>query len=337
MKTFGKIALLLGGVILFAWYLSRADLPAVGAALARLGWLAPVALVPYLVVYVVDCAGWRLCLPAGLRVPFFTLFRIRWAGESVNNVLPSAYVGGEAVKVHLLRKRGVPAASGASSAVVSKSAQSVAQLFFILLAALALLRLGVNQPGLRLAMALVLGGGAVALAVIFWIQRRGVFACLLGVARTLRFKFTFLENRRAKILEVDRAITGFYRDHRPRFYAATGLYLGGWLLDTLELFLVAYLLGLPITWPQALAVEAFTSVAKVIGMGVPGALGVQESGIVLLGRLAGLPETLGVAYALLRRAREVIFAAIGWALLYGEHATLRAIRMETTPSPSNET
>lgn len=334
MKTFWKITALLAGLALFGWYLSRADLRAVGEVLSRLGWLAPVALVPYFCVYVVDCIGWRFCLPPGLNVSFVTLFRIRWAGESVNNVLPSAYVGGEAVKVYLLRKHGVAAHVGTSSAVVSKTAQSVAQLICILLAAIAFLKLGGDQPGLRVGMMVVLIGGVVVLAGLFWIQRRGLFASLLAFANVLRLKLAFLENRRANILEADRMITGFYRNHRPRFYASIGFYLGGWLLDTLEIYLVAHLLGMPITWPQALAVEAFTGVAKALGMWVPGSLGIQESGIVMLGRLAGLPDTLSVAYALLRRAREIIFALVGWLLLYADHTNLRMIKAETTSAPA---
>lgn len=331
MKVFWRVLVLLAGLALFGWYLVRADVRAVVEALTRLGWLAPVALVPYFCVYGVDCLGWRFCLPAVLHVPFASLFRIRWAGESVNNVLPSAYVGGEAVKVYLLRQHGVSTGVGTTSAVVSKTAQSVAQLICILLAALAFLRLAGDQPGLRAGMLVVLGGGATVLAGLFWMQRRGLFGSLLTLARALHLQFGFLEKRRAKIVEVDQTISGFYRNHRPRFYASVAFYLGGWLLDTMEIYLVAHLLGMPILWTQALAVEAFTGVAKALGMWVPGSLGIQESGIVMLSRLAGLPDTLGVAYALLRRAREILFAAVGWLLLSLEHASLRTIQTETLP------
>jgi len=331
MKVFWRTLFLLAGLGLFAWYLARADLRSVGDAMARLGWLAPVALLPYLTVYVVDCLAWRFCFLPGMKVPFFTLFRIRWAGESVNNVLPSAYVGGEAVKVYLLRQHGIPAPAGTSTAVVSKTAQSVAQLILILLAALAFLQLAGEQPGLRAGMVLVLGCGGAILAGLFWMQRRGLFGSLLDVTRALRLRLGFLEHRREKILEVDQSITGFYRNHRPRFFGSTLCYLGGWLLDTVEIYLVAQLLGMPITWTQALAVEGFTGVAKALGMWVPGSLGIQESSIVMLGRLAGLPDTLSVAYALLRRAREVIFAGIGWFFLYDDHANLRTIKAEATP------
>ena len=331
MKMPWKPLALLSGLALFGWYLSRADLRAVGETLGRLGWLAPTILVPYIFVYLLDCLGWRFSFPPGTNVSFATLFRIRWSGESVNNVLPSAYVGGEAVKVHLLRRHGLAAQTGLGAAVVSKSAQSIAQLVFILLAAIAFLRLAGDQPGLQAGMLLVLVGGGLVLAGLFWMQRRGLFGSLLALAQAVHANFGFLEKRRAKILEADQAIASYYRNHRARFCAATAIYLGGWLSDTLEIYLVARLLELPIAWKQALAVEAFTSVAKVLGLWVPGALGVQESSIVLLGRLAGLPDPLSATYALLRRAREILFALVGWLLLCGQQTSLRSIRTAVEP------
>ena len=87
-------------------------------------------------------------------------------------------------------------------------------------------------------------------------------------------------------------------------------------MDSFEIYLVAQLLGMPIAWSQAVVVEAFTGVAKALGMWIPGSLGVQESGIVLMGRLLGLPDTLTASYALIRRGRELVFAAAGLLLLY---------------------
>ena len=246
-------------------------------------------------------------------------------------------VGGEAVKVYMPRRHGVASRTGTSSVVVGRSAQTTAQLFYILLASLVFLQLAGDQPGLRVSMLLVLAGGTVALAGFFWVQRRGLFASALAVTRLLRLNLRVLERHRAKILDLDQAITGFYREQRPRFFASAAFYMGGWLLDTLEIYLVAALIGMPITWPQALAVEAFTSVVKILGLWIPGTLGVQESGIVMLGRLAGLPDTLSVAYALLRRAREIAFALGGWLLLYADHATLRTIRTETAMATADAT
>lgn len=325
MKFALKLLLLGVGLALFGWYVQRVGLAEIAAALRQLGWAAPLVLVPYSVVYVVDGLGWRWTLPAKLSLGFLALLRIRWAGEAVNNVVPSAYVGGEAVKVFLLRQRGVPAPVAMSAAIVSKSAQTVAQIGFIALAAFALLLIAPDQPGLKPALAVVLVGGLATVALSFWLQRRGVFRSFLGLADRLGVSQVWLSGRRAGWLETDRTIGTFYREHRGRMLASVLSYLGGWLLDSVEIYVVAHLLGQPINWLQAISVEALIGVAKMMGMWIPGALGVQESGLLLAGRWAGLPEPFCLAYAVLRRAREAVFVVIGWLFLYLGHVSLRRI------------
>jgi uncharacterized membrane protein YbhN (UPF0104 family) len=101
----------------------------------------------------------------------------------------------------------------------------------------------------------------------------------------------------------------------------------------LEVLLVAHLVGIPVTWQEALAIEAFASVAKAIGAFAPGSIGVQESGIVVLFRLFGLPDVLGIAYAILRRGRELLYVIVGGALLLTEETSLsslaRRVRAQT--------
>ncbi len=333
MKAFWKTLALILGLAFLGWYLSKTDLHAVWASLKTLGWLAPLALVPYFIVYIFDCLGWRFTFPKELKVPFWTLFRVRWAGEAMNNIVPSAYVGGEALKIYLLGKHGVTGNAGTSSAIVSKTAQTIAQVLFVTLASVAFMYLAGDNPGLRNGMMIVLIGGILLVAALLWIQRRGMFSTALLLTNTLGLKLAAMEKHREKIQAVDQTITTFYRDHRPRFYASTAYYFGGWLIDIFEIYLIAHLLGMPITLPQAVAVEAFTGVAKILGMWVPGSIGVQESGIIMLGKLAGLPETLCVAYALLRRAREVIFVLIGWLLFYTEEASLKALKANAEANP----
>src|SRR5262245_56704086 len=143
MRYASKILLTIIGVGVLVWFLSRANLAEIGRTLGGLGWQAPLIFVPYFVVYILDTAGWQCSFKQTPAVSLATLFRVRWAGEAVNNVLPSAYVGGEALKVYLLSKRGIPVAVGVPASLVSKTVQTIAQLFFIALAGLAFLAIGV--------------------------------------------------------------------------------------------------------------------------------------------------------------------------------------------------
>jgi len=338
MKTAVRAFLLLASLALFGWFLHRAGPAEILRTCASLGWFAPVILLPYGMVFVADTLGWRFAFggDGAPKVSFWNLYRIRWCGEAVNNVIPSTYIGGEAVKVYLLRKRGVPLESATASVIVGRTVQTLTQVMFTALGAAAFLTISSPYPGLRLAMTFVLVGSVAAVVILFWMQSHGLSSILLRTLRRLGIRMTALESRQAELERIDRRVMAFYRNDLGHFLFSACGYFVGWLLDTLEVFLVAWLLGMPIEWTHALAIEAFVGVAKILGLFVPGALGVQESGIALVCRLLGLPDALGLSYAILRRGREAVYASLGWLLLYLEEATLKGLSGKITSASTEQ-
>jgi len=336
MKTAARLLLLAAGLALFGWFVHRAGVGEIWRTCASMGWLAPLALLPYAVIYAADTLGWRFAFSGSppLRAGYWRLYFIRWCGEAVNNVVPSAYVGGESVKVYLLHKHGVPAGQVAASVIVGKTVQMLTQVLFIALGAAAFLF--ITDPGstMRRAMVFVLAGCVATVAGLFWLQSHGMFTTLFRVLSSLRIRPAALEGKRERLEQIDQRVVDFYRNDKRRFALSAGGYFTGWLLDTLDIYLVAWLLGMPISWTHALAVEAFIGVAKMLGVFVPGALGVQESGIVLVCRLAGLPDALGLSYAIIRRGRDVVYASIGWLLLYLHEASLKELRIASQSNDS---
>ena len=327
MKHVVRGILLLLGLALFGWFVQRAGPGEIWRTCASLGWYAPLTLIPYGIVYIADTIGWRFAFVAralkGIR--FWTLYRVRWCGEAVNNVVPSAYVGGEAVKVYLLHKGGADAGEAAASVIIGRSLQTLTQVIFIALGSAAFLSLAPAESGVRKGLMLVLAGSIAAVVALFWLQSRGMFLMIFKALDQFGMRLAMLESRRASLKRIDERVMGFYRGERRRVAASAAGYLGGWLLDTMDILLVSWLVGMPISWTQALAIEAFIGVAKVMGLFVPGAIGVQETGIALVCRLAGLPDALGLSYAIIRRGREVVYSSIGWLLLYVEEASLKGI------------
>lgn len=321
MKLALKIIVAALGLALFAWFVRQAGPGEIARAFAKLGWLAPVVLLPFGLVYLLDTLGWRFAFGkvGAPGVGFGTLLRIRWAGESINTVLPSAYIGGEAAKVHLLHKRGVPRMQSASSVVAGKTAQVVAQVFFIAAGSIAGAANLPSESPAHVGMLIITALATGLVALLLWLQRRGMFRTLAAI-----LPLRALKNRAERLRQLDERIFEFYRKDRPHFVLSTAAYFGGWMADTLEILLVSHLLGMPIDFSQALAVEAFISVAKALGIFVPGALGVQESGIVFLCYLFGLPPALGISYAIIRRGREVFYAAIGGMFLYAGGLSFRS-------------
>ena len=102
-------------------------------------------------------------------------------------------------------------------------------------------------------------------------------------------------------------------------------------MDAVEIFLVLKILHFPIDWPEAISIEAFISVASAVGIFVPGAIGVQESGAVMLFHIFGLTTPMAITYAIIRRARELFFVLVGALLLYLEKIALKPLLSSTRP------
>jgi uncharacterized membrane protein YbhN (UPF0104 family) len=101
---------------------------------------------------------------------------------------------------------------------------------------------------------------------------------------------------------------------RGAFWRASGWHLAGWLLGVSEVFLIMYLIGAPLTWLDALVIEALSQPIRATAVIIPGGLGTQEWGGVALGRLIGMTEDEAATLWLLKRGRELVFDGVG--LLY---------------------
>src|SRR5262249_12431462 len=132
MKLFERISLAAGS-LLFVWLLYRAGFGAVARNLRQLGWGFLLIFAQEGLAILAYTLAWRRTLPPERRtVPFRRLFSMRLAGDAINHLAPSAVVGGELVRVSLLR-RFVPASTAFASVGLAAMAQFFAQLLFIVL------------------------------------------------------------------------------------------------------------------------------------------------------------------------------------------------------------
>ena len=107
----------------------------------------------------------------------------------------------------------------------------------------------------------------------------------------------------------------FYRDNRPAFYASTGLFLLGWLSEALEVYVILYFLGGPAMALSAISIGALSVFIKGGTFFIPGSLGAQDGGNLLLLKAFGYSDVTGITFALLRRFRELVWIGIGLAAL----------------------
>jgi uncharacterized membrane protein YbhN (UPF0104 family) len=157
---------------------------------------------------------------------------------------------------------------------------------------------------------LVFGVGAFVI-----VQRQGMFSWILNVLRRIGLRVQYLESQEQKLLELDRTIAHFYAHRRTAFLVSTGLFLLGWLAEALEVFVMVLWLGQPITVLSAIAIGALSVFIKGGTFFIPGSLGAQDAGNLLLLTAFGYGDVTGITFALLRRFREFVWIALGLACL----------------------
>ena len=307
--------LLSAGALLFIGVLVTQGLPAVLATLALAGWGLLLLALFHLLPLGLDAAAIRVLLPANAaRGSARAALLARWAGESANSLMPAGQIGGPVLMVRDLAHHGIPMPQAAAAITVSTTFQTLAQILFAL-SGLALLGARASQSALQAIRAplLTIGGVlALCLAGFYLAQRRGLFR---GLTRTSARLF---RNRNWSELinhaeAIDLAVQQVHR-RAARVAASFMLSLIGWIVGTGEVYLLLWLLRSPVGCADAMLLESLGQAIRGAAFAIPGALGVQEAGYLMLAPLAGLSAETALALSLAKRARELLLGVPG--LLY---------------------
>jgi putative membrane protein len=319
----GAIAGGVAGIGLSIWLLASFGLARVLDVIGTAGWLGVLAVIAFHPLQILCSAlAWQeITDAAGERAPLRTYVVVRWIREAVNNLLPMAQVGGDVVAARLLSRRGLTRAPAIAGTLADLTLEIATQILFTALGLYLLMQStgggGIAHrvmTGLTVAVAAV--GGLIAAQ---WLGFAGLIERLvLRIGRGLGFR------RSGAIEGLDEAVRACYREPR-RVALAAAWHLISWLLGGIEVCIALHFVGSDVGIAAGLIIESIGQAFKALGFAVPGALGIQEGGYIVIGRVFGLSPEVAIALSLLKRLRE---AALGIpALIYwrwrGEAAAVR--------------
>jgi glycosyltransferase 2 family protein len=318
MRWLTLILLAVATVFLF-WMLDEIGWSNIGRQFLQIGYYWPLVLVPYGLLNILVTLSWSsLLLTAEVRPSLGRLFLLRLAGESLNQLTPTASIGGEPYKAMRLTAAGVPWEEATASVVIQRGILVLGLVTYILLG-LALAPFLLRGASSNLEMlglgALLLGCGGVAFVVL---QSRG--PCIMGVRLLERLRLcpARLKAKEPELVKLDAFLADFYREHPRRGLLAFMLVFASWVSQAIEVYLVFWLLGHPISWGLALCLDALIMLFAAAGFMIPASIGVQDGGSVLLSLGFNLGATLGAAVGILRRIREAFWLSLGLLVLARE-------------------
>ena len=313
-------AVALGGLFGLALLISLAARSRTAEVLTILrtggGWALMAASLYRIVPVELNAAAWAALLekrPLGWAATLW----MRWIGEAVNSLLPAAQIGGDFARARLLTAGGVPAAEATAAMVADVAVGAFTQVLFTFVGAAALILGAPSEAPARAHLgwlALVIGIGAGFAALLIVVARVGVGRLL--TALPLHLNGRFATRLRIGGAAIDRSLGSIRRRPRALLVSATW-HLLAWLSQVFETWLVLRLLGRPIGWVAALAMESLAASARGAAFVVPGGIGVQEGALVAVGAAFGVPAPAALALAVVKRARELVVGApaiVAWVI-----------------------
>ncbi len=272
-----RAALFVCGVGVLAYLIARVGTDTLLTVLSRLNWWQCVLIcLPYGLIMAVDTLGWRYAF-AGEPPPYLRMLAARTAGEALNIVTALGSVGGEAVKVWLLRPA-VPYDESVPSIVIAKTTSTIAQTLFLLLGLILVVTVVPVNARVRSAMLVLLA----------------VEALLVG--GFLATQLTGLVRRVGRLLSI-------------------ACHLCGWILGVLEVVVMLVVLAIPAGAGTAAVIETLGSGVRFATFLVPGGLGVLEGAYTGIFAALGLGASAGLAFSLVRRARQIVWIGVGLLVL----------------------
>jgi uncharacterized membrane protein YbhN (UPF0104 family) len=310
---------------LFVRALKGTDLSHTRELLGAAGPAVVLAVLPFTLAQAFDTAAWRNVFGRlGRTLPFLRLYPIRVALEAMTLSLPAGVVVAESVGPRLLqRSLDVPPSTALAAAGARRWLTMRAHAVYVGLGAIAgfvvlrarpdaasLLRVG---PLVVLASALLPLGASLALSTTLGGGPRVAKLYALLAKIPVRALAKWVVARKSAFVATDAGFAELARG-RP-LVLPTVLLVGAWLCESIEAFVLFRLVGARLSFVEVLSFEAGLSVLRSAWFFAPAGLGAQDLGYLAALHAFGVPDatSVGAAFLVLKRGRELLWIALGYA------------------------
>lgn len=308
-----RILCLLGGLTLLAGMLWHVGLAGLSAGLQTLGlWLVPFFLLDS-VSLLLHTAGWAACFPGPEhRVSLWRLCLVRMAGGAINQVTPTADLGGEVIKVVLLGSW-LPRTQAMAAVIIDKTSIALAQMGYLNLGivyAAGYLPLPAGaQRGVHLTTGLI----ALGLGGFIVCQRYGLLSPLVQRLGSRKYGQAQLHRLSQRLSAVDTHLGTYYMAHPWRFGCSVLLHFLAFVFDAIQMYILFCLL-LGESAPgffKAIVAAVAVAILEQIFFFVPGRLGTLEGIRFTVLSALGIGDVYALAFGLVARLHQLFWNGLG--------------------------
>ena len=305
--------MLLGGLALLGWMVRQVGLTDLIASCQVVGfWIVPYFLFEIIPDFL-HTVAWAACFQGHQRsLSLWQLYVTRLAGSAINQVTPTATLGGEVVKVLLLEPL-LPRAQAMAAVVIDKASITLAQTCYLALGLLNAMRYLPLPSELQLALSLSISMVLLGLLGFIVLQRYGLLSQLVYHLSRLPLAQARLQRLSQRLAPLDAQLIGYYTAHPWRFGRSFLLHVVSFLATGCKTYvLLRLLLGTQAPgWSEAMLVAVVVAALDQMCFLVPARLGTLEGARVLVLSTVGITPAVGLAFGLMVRLDNLFWNGIG--------------------------
>jgi len=330
-RRFAPLGVIFGllGLLLFAYFVSHAGVGEIVARIQRLGAGFILILAISSLRYIVRALAWTRCIEPPHRLPFRSAFAARLMGDALGNIIPFISVAVSEPSKAVFVKDRVPLMVGLSALAIENIFYALSVTLFIFAGTATLLLTFSLPKALRYASIGALVTTLLILPLAYLVIRRqakflsGALGYLgdRGVARK------FVDKLKPRAESLENRVYGFYANSQRSFISIFALDMCFHLAGVLEIFVTLWFIS-PVapTLTQAFILESVNRIINVAFKFIPLRAGVDEGGTGSVSKVLGFVKDVGVTLAIVRKGRDIFWAAIGLLLIWKKgHGLTRTI------------
>ena len=274
-------------------------------------------------LYIFNASAWYIIIrsdgsPETRTLSFSYIYRLTVSGFALNYATPGGLMGGEPYRIMSISP--VIGKEKASSSVILYAMTHMFSHFWFWTISI-ILFLVTQTLTTNLAILLALCTGFCILGLWFFMAgyRKGLANRMLSVARHIpilkKWARPFVESHKEQLDTIDSQISALHAQNPKTFVTAVLLELVCRIVSSLEIYFILLVLMPEVSFIQCVLVLAFTSLFANLLFFIPLQLGGREGGFLMSITAFGISSGSAAFVALMVRLRELIWTAIGLALI----------------------
>ncbi|HEV8169142.1 MAG TPA: lysylphosphatidylglycerol synthase transmembrane domain-containing protein [Pyrinomonadaceae bacterium] len=329
-RRFAPLGVVFGllGILLFAYFVSRAGVGDIAARIQRLGAGFILILAVSSLRYIVRALAWTRCIEPPHQLRFRDAFAARLMGDALGNIVPFLSVAVSEPSKAVFVKDRVPLMVGLSGLAIENIFYALSVALFVFTGTATLLLTFSLPKGLRYASiaALVVTMLIIPLAYLIMRSQTRFLSGVVGYLGDRGVARSFMGKLKPRAESLEERIYGFYANTQRSFLSIFALDMCFHIAGIVEVFItLSFISPVAPTLTQAFILESVNRIINVTFKFIPLRAGVDEGGTGQVSKVLGFARGIGETLAIVRKGRDIFWSAIGVLLIWKKGFSLQRL------------